>query len=78
MNNDSRWEAKALCAEVDPELFFPEVGSHSRGAKSVCKSCEVTEQCLTMALGDPHLSGVWGGTTDRERTRIRQGIKLNA
>ena len=33
--------AGALCAQVDPELFFPEKGEPTRDAKAVCAACPV-------------------------------------
>ena len=30
------WMADGLCAQVDPELFFPEAGAPNREAKAVC------------------------------------------
>jgi hypothetical protein len=40
-------------------------------AKSICARCEVVEACLDHALMR-HESGIWGGTTDRERKRMRR------
>jgi len=71
------WATKALCAEVDPDLFFPEVGNSSHWAKEICKTCEVTEKCLTLALSDPTLTGIWGGTTFRERASMRYKKRSN-
>ena len=41
------WQAEALCAQTDPEAFFPEKGGSTREAKSVCQKCNVKEQCLS-------------------------------
>jgi hypothetical protein len=35
------WQDRALCAETDPEAFFPEKGGSTREAKKVCLSCDV-------------------------------------
>ncbi|ASR85937.1 WhiB family transcription factor [Mycobacterium Phage Niklas] len=65
------WEADALCAQVDPEIFFPEQGGSVREAKRVCGRCPVTDECLDRALSLPsNPTGVWGGTTERERRRM--------
>ena len=40
----------ALCAQVDPDLFFPDKGESPRPAKRVCASCEVRAECLQDAL----------------------------
>lgn len=65
------WGASALCAQTDPELFFPPRGESPRPAKSVCARCPVQWPCLEWALTDPDLHGVVGGTTFKERQRIR-------
>jgi len=64
------WMAAGLCAEVDPELFFPESGAPNRDAKRICGGCEVRAQCLAYALAHRERFGVWGGTTERERRRL--------
>jgi WhiB family redox-sensing transcriptional regulator len=43
-------------------------------AKAVCANCPVSRPCLEMALADPHIEGVWGGTSDKDRRRIRKGL----
>jgi hypothetical protein len=65
--------AGALCAQVDPEIFFPEKGQPTRDAKSVCVACPVRAACLT-AFGDlPH--GVVAGLSVAERRVLRdQGV----
>jgi WhiB family transcriptional regulator, redox-sensing transcriptional regulator len=40
------WQERALCAQTDPEAFFPEKGGSTREAKRVCLSCEVRAECL--------------------------------
>ncbi|AZM54138.1 hypothetical protein DMA15_17470 [Streptomyces sp. WAC 01529] len=65
------WQDDALCAQTDPELFFPEKGGSTREAKQVCLACEVRTQCLDYALAHPQLGGVWGGLTHRQRRRLR-------
>ena len=44
------WQERALCAQTDPEAFFPEKGGSTREAKRVCLSCEVRAECLEYAL----------------------------
>ena len=43
------WQDRALCAQTDPEAFFPEKGGSTREAKRVCRSCEVRAECLEYA-----------------------------
>ena len=35
------WQTDALCAQTDPEAFFPEKGGSTRDAKKVCGACNV-------------------------------------
>ena len=44
--DDLGWHERALCAQTDPEAFFPEKGGSTREAKRVCSSCEVKVECL--------------------------------
>lgn len=64
------WTQEALCAETDPEVFFPEKGGSTAAAKSVCASCDVQEQCLEFALRTREREGIWGGKSPRERGRM--------
>jgi len=66
------WMADGLCAQVDPELFYPETGEPNRHAKRVCAGCEVRAECLAYALAHRERFGVWGGTSERERRRMRR------
>ena len=66
------WRDLALCAEVDPDLFFVERGGNAAPAKRVCRACPVRAECLEYALEHRILFGVWGGTSERERTRLRR------
>jgi WhiB family redox-sensing transcriptional regulator len=64
------WQDRALCAETDPEAFFPEKGESVVPAKGVCRSCPVRPQCLKSALENGERFGVWGGLSERERRRL--------
>lgn len=66
------WMDHALCREVDSELFFPIQGGDSRTPISVCKICDVRLDCLRFAMEDPGLTGIWGGTTVKERQNLRR------
>ncbi len=66
------WQQQALCAQTDPEAFFPEKGGSTREAKAVCQSCQVREQCLEYALVNDERFGIWGGLSERERRRLRR------
>jgi WhiB family redox-sensing transcriptional regulator len=57
------WAQDALCAQVDPNTFFPDKGDTetTKRAKAVCARCNVVEQCLEYALRTNQRHGVWGG-----------------
>ena len=68
------WKDRALCAETDPEAFFPEKGGSTREAKKVCVSCDVRAECLDFALGNDERFGIWGGLSERERRRLKKHV----
>lgn len=72
MNDKYRWMDRALCREVGPDLFHPEVQSDVFPAKAVCRMCDVKEECLQYGLDNPSLEGVLGGTSQKERILLRR------
>jgi WhiB family redox-sensing transcriptional regulator len=73
---ERRWQERANCLGVDPDLFFPERGASTREAKGVCAGCEVRMECLEYALRNSEKFGIWGGMSERERRRIRRARAL--
>ena len=71
---DDQWQERALCAQTDPEAFFPEKGGSTREAKKICLGCEVRHECLEYALAHDERFGIWGGLSERERRRLKRGI----
>jgi WhiB family redox-sensing transcriptional regulator len=59
------------CRPEDDHLFFGVTIAEINGAKAICARCPVRAGCLRIALADPSLEGVWGGTTGGERAVIR-------
>lgn len=68
------WRDRGLCAEADPELFFPEKNhpEQARAAKSLCQACDERPTCLEWALENDEVYGIWGGLSERERLKIRR------
>ncbi len=66
------WQTDALCAQTDPESFFPEKGGSTREAKKICASCDVRGECLEYALANDERFGIWGGLSERERRKLRR------
>ena len=62
----------AVCAQTDPETFFPEKGGSTKAPKGVCFVCPVRVECLAWALEHDERHGVWGGLSERERRRLRK------
>jgi len=68
------WQEQALCAQTDPEAFFPEKGGSTREAKRICKACGVRDECLEYALEHDERFGIWGGLSERERRRLKKRL----
>jgi WhiB family redox-sensing transcriptional regulator len=68
---EPEWQERALCAQTDPEAFFPEKGGSTREAKRICQGCEVRAECLEYALANDERFGIWGGLSERERRKLK-------
>ena len=68
---DQPWASDALCAQTDPESFFPDKGDSTREAKKVCAQCFVQAECLDWALTTNERFGIWGGLSERERRKVQ-------
>ena len=71
---EQEWQEQALCAQTDPEAFFPEKGGSNREAKRICQACAVRDECLEYALLNDERFGIWGGLSERERRRLKRDI----
>ncbi len=72
------WQDFALCAQTDPDIFFPEKGGSTTPATSVCSACSVRSQCLDYAISHDIRHGIWGGMSDNDRRRIsRERRRMN-
>ena len=67
--NDAKWASDALCAQTDPNAFFPKKGGSHTEAKNVCERCPVRPDCLDWAIEHDETDGVWGGMGPAERAR---------
>ena len=66
------WMTQGACRGTDVDRFVPRGGGASEAALMTCGRCPVRQECLEHALADPSLVGVWGGTTEAERRRLRR------
>lgn len=81
---DAPWMERAKCRGMTSEIFFgkeytgrqrhrPTLTSVDiRRAKAICAICPVLQECFEFAMVNNEEYGVWGGTTHRDRERIRQ------
>lgn len=73
-----QWMEEGLCAQTDPESFFPEKGGSTKLAKAVCVGCPVKTECLEFALEHDERYGIWGGLSERERRVLKRQRKTTA
>lgn len=66
------WREGAACRGMDPDLFYPRSGGNMAAthAKATCEQCPSRLPCRDYAIRY-EAKGVWGGTTENERARIR-------
>ncbi len=75
--DEEDWRDEAACRNADLEFFFP-IGvtgiavDQIDAAKRVCQMCDAVEPCLEFALATNQESGVWGGTSEEERRKLRK------
>lgn len=84
------WMAQGLCAQLTPDysdtLFFGVERRAAPGAliaaasaaRQICLRCPVAVTCLTSALVDDERYGVWGGTSGRQRAKLRIRMEKGA
>lgn len=72
-----RWQDSALCAQTDPDMWFPEKGGSTRAAKAICASCPVRAECLDYALEHEDIGahGIWGGLSEVERRGLKRQLR---
>jgi WhiB family redox-sensing transcriptional regulator len=65
------WMDEAICAQTDPDAFFPDKGGSTKEAKRTCLGCPVRQTCLDYALTNNERWGIWGGKSERDRRKMR-------
>ncbi|MEV8523212.1 WhiB family transcriptional regulator [Streptomyces sp. NPDC052000] len=69
------WMDSAICAQADPEVWFPEGGGNYRAARAICGSCPVQRECAEHAArleggaAHPGRHGAWAGAAPRARAQ---------
>jgi WhiB family redox-sensing transcriptional regulator len=66
------WMAQGRCHGQATATWFPAMGGDLETPKAICELCPVLAECRAYALERPGLMGIWGGTSDRERIRMRK------
>jgi WhiB family redox-sensing transcriptional regulator len=66
------WKDDAVCAQTDPELFFPHPGETAAKAKAICARCPVVDKCLAYGLQINDQHAIYGGLTVRERRALKR------
>ncbi|MGZ4610443.1 MAG: WhiB family transcriptional regulator [Actinomycetes bacterium] len=70
LGNDLAWISyEALCAQSDPEAWFPENKARSKDARKLCEGCPLIVPCAEYAAKH-RPSGVWGGQFRDARGRL--------
>ena len=68
------WRDRAECKDDPiPDLWFVPPGDRHgiAAAKAICHRCPVAAECLAEAMANPSIVGVWGGTTENQRAKLR-------
>lgn len=67
------WHADAKCKGSKlPGWFEEDIKKPSAIIQLMCDSCPVKIKCMATGLKYPRLAGVWGGTTEFQRTQMRR------
>lgn len=73
------WQKEAKCNEPDnrwmQDYFFSPNTDKKYHAKNLCFSCDVRADCITWALENEEIWGIWGG---RDENEIRRTLAVDA
>ena len=70
--DEQAWRDYAACVGMDPDIFFVPRGGTNEPARRVCARCPVRADCLEFALANNEYLGVWGGSSEQDRRRIKR------
>lgn len=73
MTGEADWWPLAECLGSDTNAFFPHAESVPFEVAAICSRCRVREECLSYAMADPEVKGIWAATSTRDRNRLRRG-----
>lgn len=75
------WYGSALCAQVDPGIFFADQGVNSSYARRICNNCPVLDDCKADTLfrdfsgNAMDIHGMAAGLSPYKRKLIRAAAK---
>ncbi len=70
------FDGSEVCAQIDPEIWFPTALNQTGAmAKKLCRTCIWVEQCREYAI-QVDVVGIWGGTNEKERSRVRKKARI--
>jgi WhiB family redox-sensing transcriptional regulator len=72
------WARRAMCQDLNTEDFYPQRGESTVHIKMICRSCPVVKPCLEYSMRNMEKFGIWGGTSERERRKMRTARARNA
>lgn len=77
MSSAPEFIADAPCAQVDPDVMFPNPQNRRavKAAKLICQGCDFRAECLEWATApETRISdGVAGGLSENERRELKKG-----
>lgn len=56
------------------DMFFPTRGADLGPAREICAECPARDACADHALATSERHGVWGGTSEKDRRRLRRKL----
>ena len=74
-SKDPMWRKYANCKDVPKDVFIIKKGQTIARALLFCETCVVKKACLEYAQ-DNNCIGVWGGTTQKQRAKIKRQQRL--
>lgn len=74
MFDDLEWKGEAECKDANTDLFFSQNYQERQEAFAMCERCTVQSVCLAFALDNRMDSGIWGGTSEAARHRLRKEL----
>ncbi len=70
------WQRAAACRIHNLHLWYPERGESATGAKAICATCPVADQCSDAGTDEQY--GIWGGEGTRASRRRRKLIRSSS